>query len=603
MTIWHFSAFSVGAARRRWKFGFRVLFFAHFEFDFKGDHVLSTHLLLPTLRSRLFPATALALLAVAGSSQAQVVIAGPPKIGSSNPVTAEPLVTRPATKPCVVALFTNQEFADYSAKTFSYTPPADCPGPWAKVVFTADFTVTAGVQFDRTAALYLGHANIYFGTTSEPGATLSPSWHVERDVTDLSALFNSSQSGEADIYNIVNSTYTGIIYANAALEFYPASSKFPAAESPDIVVPFPDAPGGAVQLVSTSSQLSQSVTLPKNVERAYLDVISQSQQGDEFWYTCVPNDVTGPLQSCGITGFRETEISIDGKPAGVAPVSPWIFTGGIDPLLWSPITGVQTLDFKPYRVDLTPFAALLSDGSPHTVALSVFNANNYFQVTANLLAYTDHGASVVTGGMLSDTLTNAPSPKVVEDLNLDSSGHGTATVKVASTRIFTISGYVITSHGKVTTIVGQNVNFVNLQKFTLTGSTYDQNITQVSTVDSQTTTEDSKGTRVLNGQNSFPLNMDISLLFNSDGSYSQTTTSDQVNLLDLSDGTKPLSYAKEEVKSQDTLYVNSSNEITGNSGASSSATDEQFNDKGEYYSLGLTAKGNVLTAIGHQPCD
>ena len=43
-----------------------------------------------------------------------------------------------------------------------------CPGPWAKVVFTADFTVTAGRQFDRTAAFYLGHASIFYGTTAEP---------------------------------------------------------------------------------------------------------------------------------------------------------------------------------------------------------------------------------------------------------------------------------------------------------------------------------------------------------------------------------------------------------------------------------------------------
>ena len=57
------------------------------------------------------------------------------------------------------------------------------------MVFTADFTVTAGRQFDRTAAFYLGHASIYYGTTAEPRHTLSPSWHVERDVTDLSAIF------------------------------------------------------------------------------------------------------------------------------------------------------------------------------------------------------------------------------------------------------------------------------------------------------------------------------------------------------------------------------------------------------------------------------
>ena len=37
---------------------------------------------------------------------------------------------------------------------------------------------------------------------------------------------------------------------------------------------------------------------------------------------CVPNDVASELESCGNTGFRETEISIDGIPAGFAPVYP-----------------------------------------------------------------------------------------------------------------------------------------------------------------------------------------------------------------------------------------------------------------------------------------
>jgi hypothetical protein len=33
----------------------------------------------------------------------------------------------------------------------------------------------------------------------------------------------------------------------------------------------------------------------------------------------VPDALTGPLQSCGATAFRETQIAIDGQPAGVAP--------------------------------------------------------------------------------------------------------------------------------------------------------------------------------------------------------------------------------------------------------------------------------------------
>ena len=171
---------------------------------------------------RLTWITAAFLLASVSVVGAQVVITPPtPQVGSSNPVTAEPPVPRPHTKPCVVQLFQNLEFADFNTKSFSYTPPAACPGPWAKVVFTADFTVTAGRQYDRTAAFYLGHASIFYGTTAEPRATLSPSWHVERDVTDLTPIFKADQTGEANIGNFVGVsggvTYNGIIYANAAL--------------------------------------------------------------------------------------------------------------------------------------------------------------------------------------------------------------------------------------------------------------------------------------------------------------------------------------------------------------------------------------------------
>ncbi len=548
--------------------------------------------------SRIAPA---ALLLACAAAPAQVVLApSSPQIGSSNPVSAEPPVPRPSTKPCVVKLFTNQEFADYSAKTFSYAPPEECPGPWSKVVFTADFTVTAGVQYDRTASLYLGHANLFYGTTSEPGSTLSPSWHVERDVTDLSALFGSPQSGEADIYNIVNSTYTGIIYANAALEFYPTSEKDPAAAAPDVVVPLPDAEGGAAALNTSTDQLSQQVKLPTNVERVYLDVIAQSQSNDEFWYTCVPNDVTGPLESCGNTGFRETEISVDGTPAGVAPVYPWIFTGGIDPFLWFPLPGVQTLEFKPYRVDLTPFAGLLDDGEAHTVALSVYNADSYFLVTANLLAYLDHGKDVVEGKLISDTLSAAPAPTVAEKLNLNSSGIGTATVTVASKRSFIISGYVNTSHGKATTTVEQVVDFQNAQKFTLSDTAYVQDITQSTTVASTTTTSGGDKPGVAQANFSYPLTVDINVEVHGDGSESQTTTTDQQDIVtQTSLDPKDTSVFDEEVKSTDTLNFDASGNFTGNTGTKSSASVLETEGLDYLYFLGLGSKDDVLTSISH----
>ena len=112
-------------------------------------------------------------------------------IGSSNTVTADPLVPRPSTTPCVVQLFKNAEFDNFNPYNFTYTPPTKCPGPWQKVVFVANIYVTPGVQYDRTANFWLGGTNIFFGTTAEPGSTLSPNWVVETDLTDYSPLFST----------------------------------------------------------------------------------------------------------------------------------------------------------------------------------------------------------------------------------------------------------------------------------------------------------------------------------------------------------------------------------------------------------------------------
>lgn len=227
-------------------------------------------------------------------------------VGSPNTVTADPLVPRPSTTPCVVQLFQNVAFADFSAKPFSYAAPAACPGPWAKVVFAADFSVTAGRQFDRTANIWLGGANIYFGTTAEPGRVVSPQWHIERDLTDYSALLTTATAGEADLGNVVNSTYTGIVYGSAQLEFYPADKKSRAPKTPDVVLPLAAGSNGeTVALFTTTDLLTQTFSLPANIERAYLDVYSQSQSSDEFWYLCVPSAVASELLTCGNTAFRE----------------------------------------------------------------------------------------------------------------------------------------------------------------------------------------------------------------------------------------------------------------------------------------------------------
>jgi hypothetical protein len=543
----------------------------------------------------------LSVLALLPAAHAQDL----PVVGSQNTVTADPPLARPHEKPCIVPLYSGVQFADFNAKTYPFTPPSSCPGPWDKVIFTADFNVSAGVQFDRTAQVSLGHVNLYYGTTAEPGSSLSPTWHVERDVTDYSALFKSPQSGEVDLGNLVNSTYTGIITGSATLEFYASHrGRFdrgdPFQESPltaDALFPLPNAAGGAATLSASTSQLSETFTLPANVERAYLDVITQSQSNDEFWYTCVPNDVTGELQSCGNTGFREAEISVDGTPAGVAPVYPWIFTGGIDPFLWAPLPGVQTLNFVPYRIDLTPFAGLLSNGQPHTVALSVLNANTYFLATATLLVFEDHGTKQITGELTANTLAAAPVPDVVENLQTDSSGAVTGSVSVTSAREFRIAGFVKTSHGRIDTDVHQKINFGNVQNFTINAASYIQDITQKTAVESRTITKDGPQIFATLETFDYPLTLNISEIFNADGSLNLETTAEQQFKFDV---LEPFfaSSVRNQVNTTDTLQFDSSFNFIGHSGQASSQKYSAEDTRGTHYSCRLTAENSTLTKIG-----
>jgi hypothetical protein len=526
---------------------------------------------------------------------------GPYVIGSSNTVTADPLIPRPSTTPCVVQLLNNAEFDNFDPVPFNYTPPAGCPGPWAKVVFTADINVTAGVQFDRTANFWLGPTNIYFGTTAEPGSTLAPSWHVESDLTDYSPIFMTAQQGTADIGNLVNTQYTGIIFASSTLEFYPVPQGKTAPVTANQVYALSAGPtGGTVTLASTTDTLSGTFTLPTNIQNAYLDVYSQSQNQDEFWYTCVPNDVSGELFSCGNTAFRETEITIDGTPAGVAPVYPWIFTGGIDPFLWFPLPGVQTLNFTPYRVDLTPFAAMLSNGQQHTVSLSVFNADNYFSATASLLLYLDSGSTTVTGALTKNTLTAAPTPKVTE--NLTTGDTTTGTVTVGSSRNFVQSGYVNTSHGKVTTTISQNINFLNNQWFDITATLFEQNIKQATIVDSATTVATTGKPTVNNSHHfEFPFTMKISQVVQSNGGINQTTKSFQTyasqDTAKQNGVVKSFDLLSNAVSSQDTLMLDSGFHIIGNTNQSSWQTYFHSNSSGLNQTCILTAANNKLASF------
>jgi hypothetical protein len=527
-----------------------------------------------------------------------------PVIGSSNPVSAEPPVTRPGTTPCIVPLLTDQEFADFNNKTFSYTPPSGCKGPWSKVVLTADFNVTAGRQFDRTTQIYLGGTNIFFGTTAEPRSALSPSWHVERDITDLSALLTSPQAGTAILGNFVGTSggvdYTGIIYGSAQLEFYPSSPRDRAAVTPDQVLPL-STTAGAVSLNTTTDRLTGTfASLPKNIESVYLDLFSQSQSNDEFWYTCSPTDIATELENCGNTGFRETEVYVDGQPAGIAPILPWVYTGGIDPELWEPVTGVQTLNFKPYRVDLTPFSALLSDGKQHTVSIGVYNADSYFAVTGTLLLYLDHHSTQVTGALTQNTLSAAPNPSVQEQVTTDSSSTTHGETLVTSLRSFQLSGYVNTSHGRVKTTINETVDFGNYQHINFNATLYEQDLEQLSGAYSVTKQQIGPIVQQTEKTTVYPFTFNYNVVQNADGSGSLADSINQqdyeyekISLLGIQTF---FGGYQEQVNTSDQYAFDTTGALT-NQTVQSKANYQGSDTLGHCFSRSLTSNALKLTAF------
>ena len=551
---------------------------------------------MPTSQRSKLSATLVSLLLLCALATAQNL-----KIGSGNTAFADPPVPRPKTTPCKVELFSRFKFDNFNPQSFDYAPPAACPGPWAKVILEADFSISKGIQYDRTANIWIGPVNIYFGTTAEDDPSDARNWHVERDLIDYGAIFTTDEVGTVDLFNLYNKQYNGLLHGSADLLFYPLAKNQLPPRTADQVIGFSAGPtGGTVALNTTTDLLEQTLTLPTNITDLYFDVFAQSQSNDEFWYTCVPNDVANELESCPGTAFRESEVMIDGTAAGVAPVYPWIFTGGIDPFLWIPIPGVQTLNFKPYRVNLTPFAGLLDDGQPHTIALSVFNADSYFSATASLLLYLDSGSTQISGAVTSNTL-KVPTPTIVEKINTLKNGNIGGTVNTKSSHNFQISGYVNTSYGPVTTTVAQDINFSSLETFKITSTEYEQDIKQGTTIRSVVTTKNVLGTSHDFVNYDWPLLLNITVLVAPDGSETQTTTSNQIFNTDQRAGrngeTGSFSLLGNIVVTTDTLNFDSSGNFTGNSNQSSLQNYFQSNSSGYCYSRNLTAANNILTGI------
>jgi hypothetical protein len=280
----------------------------------------------------------------------------------------------------------------------------------------------------------------------------------------------------------------------------------------------------------------------------------------------------------------------------VVPIYPWIFTGGIDPYLWRPIPAVQALNFIPYRVDLTPFASVLSDGQPHRLAINVFNNSQYFSTTATLLFYLDRGSKRVTGQVTKNTLAAAPTPVLKDGLSTAKDGTVSGNLTISSLRQFVIEGWVQTSRGRVRTQVNNRIDFTNSQDFVspqVLPLAFVQNIKQLTTITSVTTIRAGERSREIATQMSWPLDADLTVFLDAGGGFRQLASIRQT--YDRSDTVS----RQGEVKFHSAVSNSGAwaNEYPSTKGQAGSQHYFSADSEGACYARLIKAANGVLTAI------
>ena len=118
------------------------------------------------------------------------------------------------------------------------------------------------------------------------------------------------------------------------MTYYQANAAYPAPEHADQVIGFPVPTRTTLRARRRPHDERHLPAEPDAPTRLYL----KGNSCDEFWFGSQPDDFAGPNGLCGGGAFREVQVSIDGRLAGSRGV-PFVFTGGVNPWLWRPVTG------------------------------------------------------------------------------------------------------------------------------------------------------------------------------------------------------------------------------------------------------------------------
>lgn len=352
--------------------------------------------------------------------------------------------------------------------TAAYSPPPCllAAGPRAAVSLAVLewHAECRGVQYDRIFGVWLAGAELLRGSTAEPRPG-GVAWSVSKDVTRYAPLLAAAGNATLAVYlgNLIDDTYNGVYHANLTLHLYfrraarsPPSTPPPA----DAIVPvsrsLPLNDGLWFVVQNATDVQSARLAVPANAYRAVLEVYVSSHYADEFWYMNTPEQ-NGP--------FREVTVLLDGDVVGAVWPFPVIYTGGINPLIWRPITSIGSFNMPTYDIELTPFLGKLLDGGEHQLGFAVTNAQNSWYVDGNLHLWLDAESSKTTGGLIA-----YDAPKLAGSIVSRSADGIDGEYEATASRNLTATGWVSSSRGNVTTTLTQRLAFANTNVVTGHGS-------------------------------------------------------------------------------------------------------------------------------------
>lgn len=223
--------------------------------------------------------------------------------------------------------------------------------------------------------MFLGDIEVFRTSTAEP-TQRGIVWSYVKEMYHYGPLWKSEQKVIFDLGNLVNDMYTGTFNTTLTATFFTAPDT---PEVADIILPISARRSSAGQGSAFSVPAQPAIIVhefPLNIKKAVVSLAACGQDHEEFWYSNVLSSTTetfgsGAESLGGYSAFREVQLLIDGKLAGVAWPFPIIFTGGLAPGLWKPVVGIDAFDLREYEIDITPFVPLLCDGKPHAFQIQV----------------------------------------------------------------------------------------------------------------------------------------------------------------------------------------------------------------------------------------